>query len=283
MGHERFSLGLNGATSVRASLEAGLLAAKDAGFSFYEPRIPTLADCEERGCRERAVESLHETGLSWLALNALEGVFELAPDRLLARGEEIFSLAGRFNVRQVIAVPGKGRPSHADAQRLLTELGKRAAEHGISLLYEFIGFPEHALACLEEAHDVAAAIGLPLVLDTFHLAVSRTDPARIATLSSRRDRSGSPPRRVDRGKDNGRDHGLRTRSPWRRGIATGRLREGDLEHGICWTVFRGGLSPQVQAGRSGNGCQGRISPGKQIARDIPLRSIAFSIVSIEYA
>jgi len=184
MSHERFSLGLNGATSVRASLEAGLLAAKDAGFSFYEPRIPTLADCEERGCRERAVESLHETGLSWLALNALEGVFELAPDRLLARGEEIFSLAGRFNVRQVIAVPGKGRPSHADAQRLLTELGKRAAEHGISLLYEFIGFPEHALACLEEAHDVAAAIGLPLVLDTFHLAVSRTDPARIAALSS---------------------------------------------------------------------------------------------------
>ncbi len=184
MSHERFPLGLNGATIVRANLESGLIAARDAGFSFYEPRIPALSNCEDLGCRERSLITLQQTDLSWLPLNALEGVFELAPDRLFAWAENIFSLAERFNVRQVIVVPGKGRPSLADARELLVELSKRGREHGVSLLYEFIGFSAHAFPSLEEAHTVAAAAGLPLVLDTFHLAVSHTDPERIAALSA---------------------------------------------------------------------------------------------------
>lgn len=184
MSHGRFPLGLNGTTIVRADLESGLLAAKDAGFPFYEPRIPTPADCEERGCRKDALAALQEADLSWLPLNALEGLFELAPDRLLARSEEIFSLAERFNVHQVIVVPGKGRPSRFAAQELLAKLGDLESKHGVSLLYEFIGFPEHAFPSLEEAHAVADAAGLPLVLDTFHLAVSNTDPERIAALSA---------------------------------------------------------------------------------------------------
>ena len=182
MGHERFSLGLNGATIAQANLESGLTVAKDAGFSYYEPRIPALIDCEEHGCRERALASLRDTDLSWLPLNALEGLFELTPDRLLARGEEVFSLAERFNVHQVIIVPGKGRPSFFAAQELLAKLRDLGDKHGVSLLYEFIGFAEHAFSTLREAHTVANAAGLPLVLDTFHLAVSKTDPERIVVL-----------------------------------------------------------------------------------------------------
>lgn len=182
MSHEKVSLGLNGATIVQADLVSGLIAARDAGFSYYEPRVSTLAECEKQGCRERALKSLHEAGLSWLALNALEGVFELTPDRLLTRSKEIFSLAERFNVRQVIVVPGKGRPSLADAQELMMELGRQAHKHGVSLLYEFIGFPEHAFPSLQKAHTVVAEAGLPLVLDTFHLAVSNTDPEIIAAF-----------------------------------------------------------------------------------------------------
>ncbi len=182
MSHKEFSLGLNGATIVRASLEAGLTAAREAGFSFYEPRIPTLADCEERGCRKDVLDSLSDAGLSWLPLNALEGLFELAPDRLLARAEEIFSLAEQFNVRQVIIVPGKGRPSLSAAQELLAEISVLGSKHGVSLLYEFIGFAEHAFPSLGEARAVASGAGLPLVLDTFHLAVGCTDPGQIASL-----------------------------------------------------------------------------------------------------
>lgn len=182
MTHKHFPLGLNGATIVRASLEAGLTAAREAGFSFYEPRIGTLVDCEERGCRKDALDSLSDAGLSWLPVNALEGLFELDPDRLLACSEEIFSLAERFNVHQVIVVPGKGRPSLSAAQELLAELSDLGSKHGVNLLYEFIGFAKHAFSTLQEAHAVAAAAGLPLVLDTFHLAVSRTDPGQIAAL-----------------------------------------------------------------------------------------------------
>ena len=182
MSHERLPLGLNGATIVRANLESGLIAARGAGFLYYEPRIPALSDCEDLGCRERSLIALQQTGLSWLPLNALEGVFEIAPEHLFARAEDIFSLAERFNVRQVIVVPGKGRLSLPDAGELLMELAKRGREHGVNLLYEFIGFPAHAFPSLEEAHTVAAAAGLPLVLDTFHLAVSRTDPESVAAL-----------------------------------------------------------------------------------------------------
>lgn len=184
MSQVAFPLGLNGATIMRADLEEGLIAARDAGFSLYEPRVPALADCEELGRREFALAALHGADLSWLALNALEGVFELAPDFLLARAEQVFSLAERFNVRQVIVVPGKGRLPLPDAQKLLKELSEQGREHGVSLLYEFIGFAEHAFPTLQKAHAVATAAGLPLVLDTFHLAVSKTDPERIAALPS---------------------------------------------------------------------------------------------------
>ena len=87
MSHGKILLGLNGATIVRASLESGLIAARDAGFSFYEPRVPALTDCEELGHRELALAALQKPDFSWLPLNALEGLFELTPDRLLARGE----------------------------------------------------------------------------------------------------------------------------------------------------------------------------------------------------
>lgn len=180
-------LGLNGATIPNANLETGIRAAGEAGFSFYKPRIPLLLDCEEKGSRGRAVSALRRSGLTWLPLNALEGLFALEPAALLTRADSVFSLAKRFGVSQVIVVPGQpthGTTSIREAQETLRTVKDRASSHEISLLYELIGFSSHAFPSLEQAHAVASSAGIQLVLDTFHLAVSKTRLQEIAGLSS---------------------------------------------------------------------------------------------------
>jgi len=98
MSAERAFLGLNGATIPSADLQTGLNAAKEAGFSYYEPRISLLLDYEANGPIEQASILLRESGLSWLPLNAVEGLFSLEQSELLSRADEVFSLATRFEV-----------------------------------------------------------------------------------------------------------------------------------------------------------------------------------------
>jgi len=75
-------------------------------------------------------------------------------------------------------------PSTNEAQRELRWLVERAHSHGIRLLYELIGFPTHAFSTLAEANAVTEEADIPLVLDTFHLAVSQTNPEEVAKLSA---------------------------------------------------------------------------------------------------
>lgn len=176
------SLGLNGATIPAADLDTAILAACKAGFSAYEPRFPTLTSWEAR--HSRALTPGWQ-GLAWLPLNGVEGLFALGREELASRAKAVFALAARFGITQVILVPGNvaGRPiPTGEARKELTWLKAEAARLGLSLLYEFIGFPAHAFPSLSQAHALADSTGIPLVLDTFHLAVSRTAREDIARL-----------------------------------------------------------------------------------------------------
>ena len=143
-------------------------------------------DCEEKGFQDRAVSALRRSSLEWLPLSALEGLFALKLSALLARAGSVFLLAGRFGVTQVIVVPGNpGQETTLSVMTsTLSRLIDRAHLLGASLLYELIGFPTHAFPSLEQAYAVASNVGIPLVLDTFHLAVSRASPQEIASLSA---------------------------------------------------------------------------------------------------
>lgn len=175
-------LGLNGATLPTAHLEEALRAARDAGFIGYEPRVPTLERCEARGKREAALSAVTETELTWLPLNALEGLFSLDRSAIFSRAKAVFSLAAKFRVPQVVLVPGAARPIDSAARADLAWLKSLATQYHVTVLYEFIGFPSFAFPSLNQAHDLASASGVPLVLDTFHLAVSRTPPEEIARV-----------------------------------------------------------------------------------------------------
>jgi len=178
-------LGLNGATLPGSGLLDGIRSAAAAGFSYYEPRVPELEPLRtSRASEARAL--LAEVGLAWLPLNGLEGVFA-EPDTVLEeRAEATFALASDFGVDQVIIVPGpvEGPVDRSEAGAALKRLSKQARDHGVSLLYEFIGFAHHAFPSLEEAAAVASNAGLPLVLDTFHLAVSRTTSSSIEAIGA---------------------------------------------------------------------------------------------------
>ena len=179
-------LGINGATIPGADLGTGIRAAARAGFSCFEPRVPRLLECETGGGEDEARRLLEGESLSWLPLNGLEGVFQLDRERLAAAAGEVFSLARRFGVFQVILVPGRREGPELSPERCSGELEwlvDLAGSHGISLLYELLGFSTHALASLDQARAVARSAGIPLVLDTFHLAVSGTSPSQIEMLA----------------------------------------------------------------------------------------------------
>jgi len=176
-------IGLNGATVPGASLEEGVHAAHGAGFTAFEPRVPLLLSSEAAGRTPQALELLPR-GLTWLPLNAVEGVFTSPRSELGPRAREIFALAARFRVPQAILVPGAGvaDPTFSNAVAELRWLGAEARHHGVDPLYELIGVPTFAFPTLDRAYALARAAGFPLVLDTFHLAISRTPPTEIARL-----------------------------------------------------------------------------------------------------
>ena len=176
-------MGLNGATVPSASLEEGLCAARRAGFTAFEPRVPLLVSAQAAGRTPQILEFLAH-GLRWLPLNAVEGVFASPRSELGPRAREVFALPSRFRVPQVILVPGAraAAPNLSEALAELRWLGAESSRHGVKLLYELIGFPTFAFPTLGQAYDLARAAGFPLVLDTFHLAISRTRPDEIARL-----------------------------------------------------------------------------------------------------
>lgn len=169
-------LGINGATIPGADLLTGIHVARAAGFSFYEPRIPELLEIDTPQGRSAARSALGNEELDWLPLNALENVFASSLDLIQEAARDVCQLAAGFGVKQVILVPGAvGHDvSLSEAQDTIEALKSIASSYEIHLLYEFIGFLHHAFPSLALAQEVAGASGLPLVLDTFHLAVSGT-------------------------------------------------------------------------------------------------------------
>lgn len=183
-------IGLNGATLPERDLITKILAAADAGFQYYEPRVPELLAFDTADGRRDVRRVLVETGLSWLPLNALEGVFLSLADGAgaAAAAERVFPLAERFGIEAVIAVPAQPADGlkWQDAVSELEQIRGLAEDHGLRLLYELIGFPHHAFPSLDLAADLAREAGIPLVLDTFHLAVSQARTDVIAGLAADR-------------------------------------------------------------------------------------------------
>jgi len=160
-------LGLNGATVFHADIKQCLEVAATVGFAYYEPREPQLKTVNNK----TVLDLLTSLNLQWLPLNALENIFEVE----ISEAEAFFSLAKKFAIEKVIFVPGSinKRLSLLEATKKLRHLKSLAQKFSIIPLYEMIGFNTHPFNTLAEAKVIAEEVQIPLVLDTFHLAISR--------------------------------------------------------------------------------------------------------------
>lgn len=184
-------LALNGATTMRASLETDLQAAKAAGFDYLEIWKAKLKDKSIDELKELFAES----GVPPLSINSIEHItFRNAQDyeRIKQECRELSKIAGEIECPYIVVVPGRLPSGDVDvveeSVHVLTELCDIAAEHGVALGFEFLGQPDCSVPTLDLADEIvrtAARDNLGLVIDSFHFYAGGSNVRMIEKLDPR--------------------------------------------------------------------------------------------------
>lgn len=174
-------LALNGATTMRASLETDFAAAKAAGFDYVEIWAAKLRTYLHHRTPSELNDFIVETGVPPLSINSIEHVTFRDADAyesIKAECEELSNVAAAIGCPFIVVVPGK-LPSAgasraeviAESVRVLSELCDIAARHDVALAFEFLGQTDCSVPTLDLAHEIVRATDRPnlgLVIDSFH-------------------------------------------------------------------------------------------------------------------
>lgn len=181
-------LALNGATTMRASLETDLQAAKAAGFDYLEIWKAKLKDKPIAELKELFAES----GVPPLSINSIEHItFRSAEeyDRIKQECRELSKIAAAIECPYIVVVPGRLPSGDVDvvegSVHVLTELCDIAAEHGVALGFEFLGQRDCSVPTLALADEIvrtAARDNLGLVIDSFHFYAGGSNVSMIENL-----------------------------------------------------------------------------------------------------
>lgn len=184
-------LALNGATTMRASLEIDLQAAKAAGFDYLEIWKAKLKDKS----LEELKDLFAESGVPPLSINSIEHItFRDAQDyeRIKQECRELSKIASEIECPYIVVVPGRLPSGDVDvveeSVHVLTELCDIAAEHGVALGFEFLGQPDCSVPTLDLADEIvrtAARDNLGLVIDSFHFYAGGSNVGMIEKLDPR--------------------------------------------------------------------------------------------------
>lgn len=184
-------LALNGATTMRASLEIDLQAAKAAGFDYLEIWKAKLKD--------RSIDDLKDlfaqSGVPPLSINSIEHITFRNPqdyERIKQECRELSKIAAEIECPYIVVVPGRLPGGDVDvveeSVHVLTELCDIAAEHGVALGFEFLGQPDCSVPTLDLADEIvrtAARDNLGLVIDSFHFYAGGSNVGMIENLDPR--------------------------------------------------------------------------------------------------
>lgn len=186
------SLGLNGATTMRAPLEEDIAAAADAGYEGLEIWAPKLDRTLERHSLAALAETFHAAGIAPWTINSVENVTFQDRQGTLAVRERCLELSVRaraISSPAIVVVPGP-LPEGAtralvvrETVRALRELSDVAG--GVPLAFEFIGRSDCSVRTLDLALEIIDALRRPtvgLVVDTFHLHTGGSDIADLARM-----------------------------------------------------------------------------------------------------
>ncbi len=198
----RMRLGFNGATTQTADLATDIRVAGQAGYDVIELRDNKLEDfLAGGGALEDVRRMLDEAGVAPWTINAISYVGVGGAEgtaRAVARCRELSRMAQAIGCPWVLVVPGatEGRSAAQvlkDTAATLREMADAAAEYGVNVAFEFMGFPWAAVRDVAGAWAVVQEAGRPnlgIVIDTTHFyagdstlaSIAEIDPGKLAVL-----------------------------------------------------------------------------------------------------
>ena len=172
-------LGFNGATTQTADLATDIRVAGQAGYDVVELRDDKLDRFLAQGSLDDVSRMLREAGVVAWTINAISrvGVDGAAgTERAVARCRELIRYAQAIECPWVLVVPGptEGRTDAqvmSDTVATLREMADAAVEFGISVAFEFMGFPWAAVRDVAGAWAVVQETNRPnlgIIVDTAH-------------------------------------------------------------------------------------------------------------------
>jgi 2-keto-myo-inositol isomerase len=184
-------LALNGATTMRASLETDLAAAKAAGFDYVEIWAAKIRDKSAADLKKL----FSEAGVPPLSINSIEHITfrdAEAYEGIKQQCRDLSKIAAEIECPYIVVVPGRLPPGEVDvveeSVHVLTELCDIAAEHGVALAFEFLGQPDCSVPTLDLAAEIVRTAGrdnLGLVIDSFHFYAGGSNVRMIEKLDPR--------------------------------------------------------------------------------------------------
>src|SRR6266849_1321102 len=195
---ETMRLGFNGATTQTADLATDIRVAGQAGYDVIELRDGKLDQFLAHGSLDDVRRMLREAGVAAWTINAISrvGVDGAAGTaRAVARCRELSRYAQAIECPWVLVVPGptEGRTDAqvtSDTVATLREMADAAAEFGISVAFEFMGFPWAAVRDVAGAWAIVQQANLGIIVDTAHFyaggstleSIKEVDPNRLVVL-----------------------------------------------------------------------------------------------------
>jgi 2-keto-myo-inositol isomerase len=172
-------LGFNGATTQTADLATDVRIAGQAGYDVIELRDDKLDQFLTKGSLDDVRRMLREARVVAWTINAISrvGVDGAAgTEHAVARCRELSRYAQAIECPWVLVVPGptEGRTDAQvmrDTVATLRKMAEAAAEFGISVAFEFMGFPWAAVRDVAGAWAVVQETNRPnlgIIVDTAH-------------------------------------------------------------------------------------------------------------------
>ena len=184
-------IGYNEATSLKnSSLDTDVAMCAKHGFDGLEMQTELMDKYMGSHSLDDLKALFKGSGVKSLPINALTEFNERGrEEKLRGRLRYLCQCAQATGSDSVIMVPApqpQGEPpvTREDTIRVLRDYMQIAAEYGLEIALEFLGFPDNTVNTLEEAVAIADCVdGLKLVLDCAHIMTSATDKAAILKLS----------------------------------------------------------------------------------------------------
>ena len=174
-------IGINGATTMPASLETDITVAGKAGYDLVEIRTTKLDQYLKADHQPADVATLlGAAGVTIFALNAIEHVnLRSAADyeQIKQACRRYCAIARDLECPYIVVVPSPAPAAVSraaiisDAVNVLRDLSDIAQPFGVQLAFEFLGSPGCSVSTLAQAWEIVQIVdraNVGMVLDTFH-------------------------------------------------------------------------------------------------------------------